>query len=200
HGRRCSYGLGAQAQRPVPERQWQGEGGGVCPPRYDSTVRRGLALADYARAKGLPEDFLRALGVSEVALNRARALRIPYLDAGGAAPDALPRGRRESGPSLAVLRVPRAQGPARPRDRQPRRHHRGPRVRLRDGRTVPQLSPRLWPRATGHPPGVAEVPLPLLLLPRPQCGLLHIRLQTWFPFPIQVYVNGHDGLPRQPAK
>jgi hypothetical protein len=28
-------------------------------------------------------------------------------------------------------------------------------------------------------------------------GLLHVRLQTWFPFTIQVYVNGHDWLARQ---
>jgi hypothetical protein len=28
-------------------------------------------------------------------------------------------------------------------------------------------------------------------------GLLHVRLQTWFPFTIQVYVNGHEWLARQ---
>jgi hypothetical protein len=28
-------------------------------------------------------------------------------------------------------------------------------------------------------------------------GLLHVRLQTWFPFTCQVYVNGHDWLARQ---
>jgi hypothetical protein len=28
-------------------------------------------------------------------------------------------------------------------------------------------------------------------------GLIHVRLQTWFPFTCQVYVNGHDGLARQ---
>src|SRR5688500_10890716 len=28
-------------------------------------------------------------------------------------------------------------------------------------------------------------------------GLLHVRVQTWFPFTIQVYVNGHDWLARQ---
>lgn len=27
-----------------------------------------------------------------------------------------------------------------------------------------------------------------------QFGLLHVRLQTWFPFAIQVYLNGHDWL------
>jgi hypothetical protein len=28
-------------------------------------------------------------------------------------------------------------------------------------------------------------------------GLMHVRLQTWFPYAIQVYVNGHDWLARQ---
>ncbi len=31
----------------------------------------------------------------------------------------------------------------------------------------------------------------------PQFGLRHVRLQTWFPFTAQVYVNGHDWLARQ---
>jgi hypothetical protein len=31
----------------------------------------------------------------------------------------------------------------------------------------------------------------------PQFGLMHIRIQTWFPFTIQVYVNGHEWLARQ---
>jgi hypothetical protein len=30
-----------------------------------------------------------------------------------------------------------------------------------------------------------------------QFGLLYVRLQTWFPFTIQVYVNGHEWLARQ---
>jgi len=36
----------------------------------------------------------------------------------------------------------------------------------------------------------------------PDCGLIHLRIPTWFPFTLQVYVNGHDGLARQllPAK
>jgi len=34
----------------------------------------------------------------------------------------------------------------------------------------------------------------------PDFGLLHIRLPTWFPFTIQVYVNGHEWLARQLAK
>jgi hypothetical protein len=31
----------------------------------------------------------------------------------------------------------------------------------------------------------------------PQFGLRHVRVQTWFPFITQVYVNGHDWLARQ---
>ena len=28
-------------------------------------------------------------------------------------------------------------------------------------------------------------------------GLLHVRIQTWFPMQIQVYLNGRDWLARQ---
>jgi hypothetical protein len=28
-------------------------------------------------------------------------------------------------------------------------------------------------------------------------GLIHVRLQTWFPLQIQVYVNGHEWLARK---
>ena len=31
----------------------------------------------------------------------------------------------------------------------------------------------------------------------PQLGLIHVRLQTWAPFTLQVYVNGHEWLARQ---
>jgi hypothetical protein len=31
-------------------------------------------------------------------------------------------------------------------------------------------------------------------------GLMHVRLQTWFPYTIQVYVNGHNWLERQMKK
>ena len=34
----------------------------------------------------------------------------------------------------------------------------------------------------------------------PEFGLMHVRLQTWFPFTIQVYVNGHDWLAHQMQK
>src|SRR4029453_9309588 len=30
-----------------------------------------------------------------------------------------------------------------------------------------------------------------------QLGLIHVKVQTWFPFPIQVYVNGHEWLARR---
>jgi len=31
-------------------------------------------------------------------------------------------------------------------------------------------------------------------------GLMHVRLQTWFPFTIQVYINGHEYLARKMAR
>lgn len=31
----------------------------------------------------------------------------------------------------------------------------------------------------------------------PELGFLHVRIQTWFPLTIQIYVNGHDWLARQ---
>lgn len=34
----------------------------------------------------------------------------------------------------------------------------------------------------------------------PEFGLVHIRLPTWFPFTLQVYVNGHEWLARQLTK
>ena len=34
----------------------------------------------------------------------------------------------------------------------------------------------------------------------PQFGLIHIRLQTWLPFTVQVYVNGHEWLAQQMAR
>jgi hypothetical protein len=34
----------------------------------------------------------------------------------------------------------------------------------------------------------------------PEFGLIYLRLQTWFPYTMQVYVNGHDWLARQMAR
>src|SRR5208282_813880 len=34
----------------------------------------------------------------------------------------------------------------------------------------------------------------------PELGLIHIRLATWFPFTVQVYVNGHSWLAQQMLK
>jgi hypothetical protein len=30
-----------------------------------------------------------------------------------------------------------------------------------------------------------------------ELGLIHVKVQTWFPMQLQVYVNGHDGLARK---
>jgi hypothetical protein len=40
------------------------------------------------------------------------------------------------------------------------------------------------------------LPLYFYFLDR-QLGLIHVKLQTWFPFPLQVYVNGHEWLARR---
>lgn len=34
----------------------------------------------------------------------------------------------------------------------------------------------------------------------PEFGLVHIRIQTWLPFSVQIYLNGHDWLARQMDK
>ena len=31
----------------------------------------------------------------------------------------------------------------------------------------------------------------------PEFGFIHIRLQSWFPFEMPVYINGHEWLARQ---
>src|SRR5574342_1310174 len=31
----------------------------------------------------------------------------------------------------------------------------------------------------------------------PEFGLVHVKIQTWFPFTVQVYVNGHEWLARK---
>jgi hypothetical protein len=34
----------------------------------------------------------------------------------------------------------------------------------------------------------------------PEFGRVQVRIETWFPFTIQIYVNGHDWLTQQLAK
>lgn len=34
----------------------------------------------------------------------------------------------------------------------------------------------------------------------PEFGRVHVRIETWFPFTVQIYVNGHDWLAQQLAK
>src|SRR4029453_17264781 len=109
-----------------------------------------------ARDGGIPPPPRRAL-------QAAQGLRAP---ASRTAADAFTCRGQASGPALAVLRIPGTQGRARPGDRHTRRDHRGARLCLRDGRALPQFSPRLRARPPSDPSRVAEVPLPLLLLPR----------------------------------
>lgn len=37
-------------------------------------------------------------------------------------------------------------------------------------------------------------------LAHPEFGLMHVRIQTWMPFTVQIYVNGHEWLARQMAE
>jgi hypothetical protein len=58
-------------------------------------------------------------------------------------------------------------------------------------------------RASGRPELVfAYRPQRVLYYYRvdPDFGLMYVRVQTWFPYTIQVYVNGHDWLARQMTK
>jgi hypothetical protein len=52
-------------------------------PRHDDAKPAGCALAEYAAAKGLPEDFLRDLGLVDTTYARAPAIKIPYRATGG---------------------------------------------------------------------------------------------------------------------
>ena len=60
----------------------------------------GLTLAQYAAAKGLPEQFLRDLDVSEIPYPKAPAVRIPYFDLDGSTERAVQFriGRDKQGP------------------------------------------------------------------------------------------------------
>ena len=60
-------------------------------------------------------------------------------------------------------------------------------------------------KGTGSPPAPGIGPIlrarpgvSLCSRPRdPELGLIQIRLTTWFPFNIQIYVNGHSWLAQQ---
>ncbi len=61
-------------------------GRGSYRPKNSATVQPpncGCRLADYARTKRLPEDFLRELGLTDVFIGGLPAVRIPYLTADG---------------------------------------------------------------------------------------------------------------------
>jgi putative DNA primase/helicase len=49
----------------------------------DEDTGAGLTLADYAEAKGLPEDFLRRLGLTDSTWARKPAIKIPYRGSAG---------------------------------------------------------------------------------------------------------------------
>jgi hypothetical protein len=60
------------------------EPNGPGPSDTGQSEESGLALEEYAQAKGLPIDFLKSLGISQVPYGSGPALRIPYLGAGRA--------------------------------------------------------------------------------------------------------------------
>lgn len=65
-------------------RRDRGEGVGN-PSKNSATAQHstGCALADYAKAKGLPQEFLRSLGIIEISYLCNPAVKIPYFDATG---------------------------------------------------------------------------------------------------------------------
>ena len=55
------------------------------PSNNGATVQHlGCTLAQYAESKGLPLDFLRGLGLTQITYFNSPAVRIPYLDESGA--------------------------------------------------------------------------------------------------------------------
>ena len=63
-----------------------GGGGGALAPRKpleSSNTSSGITLAQYAEAKGLPEDFLRKLGLDDLTYMGAPAVRTPFFDTDG---------------------------------------------------------------------------------------------------------------------
>jgi hypothetical protein len=62
-----------------------GGGGDISPEQQrNGATPAGCHLADYAAAKRLPIDFLRSLGLAEIAYQGAPAVKIPYLTTDGA--------------------------------------------------------------------------------------------------------------------
>ncbi len=63
----------------------EGEGRGPYPRRTPATAQHlpGCTLADYADAKGLPQDFLLTLGLTDFTYMKRPAVRMPYLDVSG---------------------------------------------------------------------------------------------------------------------
>jgi hypothetical protein len=51
--------------------------------RSENAMTGGLDLCEYAESKGLPEEFLKSLGITDQKYQKKMALRIPYLDSEG---------------------------------------------------------------------------------------------------------------------
>src|SRR5262245_56129096 len=55
-------------------------GGGIATGGNPLEQSNGLTLAEYVRAKHLPEGFLRDLGLAQISLSARPAVRMPYFD------------------------------------------------------------------------------------------------------------------------
>jgi hypothetical protein len=88
----CSFkdivaAMGLEEKDLFTQTNGSGGGGASFPPRKDKYVNtgtEGATLAEYAEAKGLPREFLKSLGVSEIPNYSGQpAVRFPYFSADG---------------------------------------------------------------------------------------------------------------------
>ena len=78
--------------------------------------------------------------------------------------------------------------------------HGGPGLRLRDGRTLPHVFAAVARGIGVYPVGPRKCLILYYYFMDRDFGLIHVRLQTWFPLQLQVYVNGHEWLARKLAQ
>jgi len=95
------------------------------------------------------------------------------------------------------VEVPRAQGSARAGHGRARRDHRGLGLCVQHGRALPHIRLAYAPGRPTLRSAWRKCLFLYFYFIDPEFGLLHVRLQTWFPFTIHVYVNGHEWLARQ---
>ena len=103
------------------------------------------------------------------------------------------RGRR----SLSAPPRPAQEGETRPGPPPQMPAARGPGHRAPGHGNLPHRQTPTWSGPAA--PGLRTQPQRVLYyyFLDPEFGLMHVRLQTWFPYTVQVYVNGHEWLARQ---